>query len=94
MISQAICEAIFAICSERVRADVAVDRLMSEDAESLADPDEVPVFWLALADTSWKCGRLEKRVRDNALRIIDDRPRPWALGVIAGSSQARSGSWT
>src|SRR5690348_12038595 len=31
-----------------------------------------PSFWLALAATQWRCGRLEDRVRDHALRIIDD----------------------
>jgi hypothetical protein len=88
MISQRICEAIFGdLLGEDVPANVAVDRLMSEYAESLADPDEEPVFWLALADTSWKLGRLEERVRDKAMHIIDEGPRPCALGVIAGSSK-------
>jgi hypothetical protein len=50
----------------------AVDRLMSDYADSLADPDEEPVFWLALADISWKVGRMDERVRENALRIIDE----------------------
>jgi hypothetical protein len=30
------------------------------------------VFWLALAVTQWKCGRLEERVKNEALRVIED----------------------
>jgi hypothetical protein len=60
------------LLGDGVSASVAVDRLMSEYAESLGDPDEEPVFWLALADISWKLGRLDERVRENALRIIDE----------------------
>ena len=60
------------LLGEGAPASVAVDQLISEYADSLTDPDEEPVFWLALADTSWRLGRLEDRVRDNALRIIDE----------------------
>ena len=59
------------LVGEGVPASSAVDRLMSEYAESLSDPNEEPVFWLALADTSWRLGRLADHVRDTALRIID-----------------------
>ncbi len=31
-----------------------------------------PVLWLALAATQWRCGRLEGRIRDRAIQIIDD----------------------
>ncbi len=50
----------------------ATDRLLSKWAGSLNDPDEAPVFWLALAVTQWRYGRLESRVLQNALKIIDD----------------------
>jgi hypothetical protein len=50
----------------------ATARLQAEYASSLDDPDEMPVFWLALALTQWKLGRLEERVRRQAVRIIDD----------------------
>jgi len=49
----------------------AVDRLVEEYASSVNDPDEGPVFWLAIADTSWKLGRLDARARERALEIID-----------------------
>lgn len=50
----------------------ATDRIMKEWEEALDDPDEGPVFWFALASTQWRCGRLESRVRDRALALIDD----------------------
>lgn len=39
---------------------------------SLNDPDESSVFWLALAATQWRCGRLESHVLQRALKILDD----------------------
>jgi hypothetical protein len=48
----------------------ATDRLLKEWGDTLLDPDEGPVFWLALAATQWKCGRLEPRVNEKALEII------------------------
>ncbi len=35
------------------------------------DADEEPVFWLALAATQWRVGRLEDEVRARALEVID-----------------------
>jgi len=40
----------------------ATKKLLREWAGSLDDPDEGPVFWLALAATQWKNGRLEDLV--------------------------------
>lgn len=34
------------------------------------EPEET-VFWLALAATQWRCGRLEERVKAKAVQIID-----------------------
>jgi hypothetical protein len=44
------------------------------------DPDLAATFWLALAVTQWKCGRLEDRVRQEAMHVIDDGSalRPWS----------------
>ncbi len=36
----------------------------------LSDYDDAPYFWLALADTQWEYGRLEKCVLDHALEYI------------------------
>lgn len=50
----------------------ATDKLVAEWKSELRDPDVAPVFWLALAATQWQLGRLVARVRDRALRAIDD----------------------
>ncbi len=49
----------------------ATKKLLDEWSKSLVDPDEAPVFWLALAATQWKCGRLEQDVLQHALSVID-----------------------
>jgi len=59
----------------------ATDRLITKWAPQ-GDADLEPVFWLALGLTQWSCGRLEERVRTQALRVIADGSaiRPWAGG--------------
>jgi hypothetical protein len=52
-------------------APAATDRLLHEWGSSTQDEVIVSPFWLALADTQWKLGRLEERVRDKALALID-----------------------
>jgi hypothetical protein len=49
----------------------ATNALLREWSASLNDPDESPVFWMALAVTQWKCGRLELQVLQQALNVID-----------------------
>jgi hypothetical protein len=49
----------------------ATKKLVSEWSESLEDRDEASVFWLALAATQWKYGRLEPDVLQHALNAID-----------------------
>lgn len=51
---------------------VATERLLGEMAEVQRDPDSAPVLWLALAHTQWRLGRLELRVAERALRVIND----------------------
>jgi len=52
-------------------ADEAVERLATEHASSLDDPDETPVFWLAVAHAAWKLGRPHARATTEALRAIE-----------------------
>src|ERR1039457_298455 len=49
----------------------ATKALLREWSASLSDPDVSPVFWLALAATQWRCGRLESHVLQEALKVID-----------------------
>jgi hypothetical protein len=50
----------------------ATNRLLHEWKDIIDDEDDGPVFWLALAATQWACGRLEERVKANAVEIIDN----------------------
>jgi hypothetical protein len=49
----------------------ATKALVHDWAGALNDPDDSPVFWLALAATQWRCGRLESHVLSQALYVID-----------------------
>jgi hypothetical protein len=49
----------------------ATDKLLNLFKVSQDDPDDGPPFWLSLAATQSRYGRLEERVRDRALKIID-----------------------
>ena len=48
----------------------ATKALLREWSACLDDSDGSPVFWLALAATQWKCGRLESHVLQEALNVI------------------------
>jgi hypothetical protein len=49
----------------------ATDILIKQNQGALANPLEEPVFWLALAAAQWECGRLEERVWNEAMRILN-----------------------
>lgn len=51
-------------------AEQATRQLIAVSPEVDSDPDET-VFWLALAATQWKHGRLTDDVLDRALQIIE-----------------------
>jgi hypothetical protein len=59
------------LAAEGLSAEEATKRLIAESAEVLEDDDEAMIFWLALAATQWKLGRLTYKVRTKALKIID-----------------------
>ncbi|RPI81446.1 MAG: hypothetical protein EHM42_10590, partial [Planctomycetaceae bacterium] len=60
------------ILSSGVDGAKATDRFLREWKGAMKDSDDGPVIWFALADTQWSLGRLEDRVRDAAIRLIDD----------------------
>lgn len=51
----------------------ATDQLLRDWGEIIDDEDDGPIFWLALAAAQWAYGRLEERVKANAVAIIDNR---------------------
>lgn len=58
------------LVADGASGDAATDALIAEWGDALLDPDEAAAFWLTLANTQWKVGRLEDRVRDRALHLI------------------------
>src|SRR5262245_8388808 len=64
--------------------------IVREWKESIADYDDGPIFWLALAATQWEYGRLHPRVKTQALKIIDQRKDIdcWAEAGLAKKRQA------
>lgn len=49
----------------------ALQEVISDNKEMIKDDEIGPLFWLALADTQWKYGRLTNDIRDRALEVID-----------------------
>lgn len=69
----------------------ATQRLIAEYKPD-HDPDDGPVFWLALAATQWRLGHLDESVKQRALQIIDngDNLRRWeAEATIADVRKRR-----
>jgi hypothetical protein len=58
--------------TDGLSGEAATNKVLEAFADSVDDPDDGPPFWLGLAATQSQCGRLEARVRDRALRIIDE----------------------
>jgi len=59
------------LIGDGVAPEEATQRVIAEYGNALDDPDEGAVFWVALAVTQWKLGRLADDVRDEAVRAID-----------------------
>jgi hypothetical protein len=59
-----------ALLGDGVPVDAAVDRLVADHETALGDPDEAPVFWLAVAYAAWKLGRPSARATTEALTVI------------------------
>lgn len=60
------------LIEDGVDDDQAVDTLLGRYSNVVGDPDDGPVFWLALALTQSKVGRLREDVKQRALAIIDE----------------------
>ncbi len=60
------------LLEDGVDDEEATARVIERFAQITDDPDEGPVFWLALAATQSRVGRLTEQMRDRALAIIDE----------------------
>jgi hypothetical protein len=59
------------LIAEGLSPEQATKKIFEKYRSSLNDPDDGPPFWLGLAVTQWKCGRLLESVKAKALAIID-----------------------
>ena len=55
----------------------ATNIMIEYNRDFIEDEEDGPVFWLALADTQWKCGRLMKEVKEEALNQMDNNLKRW-----------------
>lgn len=60
------------ILGDGISEPEATDLLIDKWKDSLADPDISPVFWLALADVQWNLGRLQEKVKKEAINSIEN----------------------
>jgi hypothetical protein len=59
------------LVGEGLSPEQATEKIFEKYRSSLDDPDDGPPFWLGLAVTQWKLGRLLEPVKAKALAIID-----------------------
>jgi hypothetical protein len=59
------------LIGEGLSTTQAVEKLLASHASSANDEDEMAVFWIALALTQRKLGRLDERTKQEALRLIE-----------------------
>lgn len=79
------------LIAEGLSTTAATGHLVSEYEETLDDCEDGVVFWLAIAATQHKLGRLTARVKNKAIRIIDtgaDLAR-WSENTKAEINQRR-----
>jgi hypothetical protein len=55
----------------------ATTSLLEEFQDELADFDDGPILWLALAATQWEYGSLQEDVKARALAAVDDENARW-----------------
>lgn len=60
------------LLAEGVPGPTATRVLRRDFREEFDDDDDGPVAWLALAASQWKVGRLEDRIKNKAVTIIDN----------------------
>lgn len=51
--------------------ETALSETIDMFADAIADVDDAPLFWMALADQQWKLGRLQNEVKEQAISSIE-----------------------
>lgn len=60
------------ILGDGISEPEATELIIERWKDSLSDPDIFPVFWLVLADVQWNLGRLQEKVKKEAIKIIEN----------------------
>lgn len=60
------------ILGDGISEPEATKRLIEHWKSELSDPYTAPVFWLTLADVQWNLGRLQEKVKKEALTVIEN----------------------
>jgi hypothetical protein len=60
------------ILGDGISEPEATKRIVEQWKNELSDPDVGPVFWLTLADTQWNLGRLQERIKQEAILVIEN----------------------
>lgn len=56
------------------KTNAEAEKILIEDNQGyIADPEEAPLFWFALADMQWNYGRLTPEVKEKALYYLQNR---------------------
>ena len=59
------------LIGDGMTSEEATKFLIASNADSLSDEDEASIFWLSLAATQWKTGRMVEATKQKALGIIN-----------------------
>lgn len=79
------------LLGDGVSGPEATEKLLQEwRPSSETDPYNAATFWLALAVSQWKSGRLEGRVKREAIQVIENGAalQPWKGGKLEGKRAA------
>ncbi|MGB4596085.1 MAG: hypothetical protein WBI14_09295 [Anaerolineaceae bacterium] len=60
------------ILGDGVTEPSATDLIIEKWKNEISDPEISLVFWLVLADVQWNLGRLQERVKQEAIKIIEN----------------------
>ncbi|HQR43613.1 MAG TPA: hypothetical protein PLX97_13045, partial [Gemmatales bacterium] len=69
----------------------ATRQVLRDFREEVKDYDDGPSCWLALAATQWDLGRVEERVKQRAIKLIDNGTalKRWAQRDMSGTTPRR-----
>lgn len=68
----------------------ATELMIKENQEMISDYDDGVIFWLTLADTQWNYGRLLPIVKEEALKILNDKDEKKSFeNIIIGRNEKR-----